>query len=215
MKKLILFTISLVLLDAANAQSLVQRAIENAAKSEKETSAGQNLDAAIEALKADITKGFPHMGGVPIPDSEKLKKFDKTLQEFRALLDLVSEVSALGKLMDKCYNMNNEHLENFKNKSTDKSLTQSQREFYKKQIPRFESAVERTNAKKIEIQKVRNEISTAKKQLEEAKLEFIDALTVDDLEWQNKCLENLRSSRELLEKTVKYIESICKQKSNS
>jgi len=205
MKKLILFTISLVLLDAANAQSLVQRAIENAAKSEKETTAGQNLDAAIEAIKADITKSFDLMGGVPIPDSEKFKKFDKTLQELKLALDLLSKIE---NSLDENYNNIKTNLYQSQNKSTDKSLTQSQREFYKKQIPRFESAVERTNAKKIEIQKVRNEISTAKKQLEEAKLEFIDALTVDDLEWQNKCLENLRSSRELLEKTVKYIESI-------
>ena len=212
MKNLIIvisaFAIPITIIKTANAQSFVQKVEETATIPEKETNIDRNLKLHMDSIKAETTKA-PHNWIVcSKTDSEKIKEFDETLQKFRALFDLVSEESELGELMNQCYNLSNEHLENFKNKSTDKSLTQSQREFYKKQIPRFESAVERTNAKKIEIQKVRNEISTAKKQLEEAKLEFIDALTVDDLEWQNKCLENLRSSRELLEKTVKYIESI-------
>jgi len=212
MKNLIIvisaFAIPITIIKTANAQSLLQIAIENAAKSEKESTAGQNLDAALEALKAAIVKPPDHMCVDPIPAEEKLKEFDETLQKFSELLDLVSEGSELGKLMDECYNRSNEHLDLFKNKSTDKSLTQSQREVYKKQVIRCESKVEQINAKKIEIKKAINEISNAKKELEVAKLEFIDALSVDDLEWQNKCLEKLKSSRELLDKIISWLHSI-------
>jgi hypothetical protein len=208
MKKLIIFTISLVLLDAANAQSLLQKVEGTATIPEKESNIDRNLKLHMDSIKAETTKA-PHNWIVcSKTDSEKIKEFDETLQKFRALFDLVSEESELGELMNQCYNLSNEHLENFKNKSTDKSLTQSQREFYKKQIPMYESAVEKINAKKIEIQKVRNEISTAKKELEGAKLEFIDALSVDDLEWQNKCLEKLKSSRELFYKIISWLHSI-------
>ncbi len=206
MKNLIIvisaFAIPITIIKTANAQSFVQKVEETATIPEKETAAGQKIDAILEAIKAEIVKSFDQMGGTPIPVEEKLKKFDETLQDLRAVLDLVSEEGELGKLMDECYNLNIEHLDKFKNESSNKSFTQSQREFCKKQIPRYESTLQQINAKKLEIKKVRNEISTAKKELEGAKLEFIDALSVDDLEWQNKCLEKLKSSRELLDKTL-------------
>ena len=212
MKNLIIvisaFAIPITIIKTANAQSFVQKVEETATIPEKETAAGQKIDAILEAIKADIVKSFDQMGGTPIPVEKKLKKFDETLQDLRAVLDLVSEEGELGKLMDEWYNLNIEHLDKFKNESSNKSFTQSQREFCKKQIPRYESTLQQINAKKLEIKKVRNEISTAKKELEGAKLEFIDALSVDDLEWQNKCLEKLKSSRELLDKIISWLHSI-------
>ena len=186
-------------------QEVVGAVADAASKTVAPASTKDSLDRQMEQINAEIIKAREALKVTTKPDAEKLKEFDNTLQKFTKVLDLVSDQGELAKLLDESYKVNKTKLDEWKKKASDTSLNVTQRAFYEKQIPRFETAIEGVNGQKLVMIRKWNDLSKSKKEIESAKQIFVDASTVKDIEAANECMQQLNNSLDNLQNAVSSV----------
>jgi len=173
-----------------------------------------DLQNSITQLKASIEQSMAAFQKTTLPDSEKLKNFDKALGEFDAALDLLKDGGSYDSMIQVSYTKNKELLDKMKTRANDPSLPASTRQLYEAKLPVFEQAINQTQEGRLIMIKGRNDLIQKRDIIAQNKQVFIDMSSIGDLESANKTLKDVINAEANVSSTIEKLGSGLSQMSS-
>lgn len=174
-----------------------------------------DLQNSINQLKSSIEQSMAAFQKTTLPDSEKLKNFDKALSDFDSALDLLKDGGSYDSMIQVSYTKNKELLDKMKSRANDPSLPASTRQLYETKLPVFEQAINQTQEGRLIMIKGRNDLMQKRDIIAQNKQVFIDMSSIGDLESANKTLKDVISAESNLSGTIEKLGSGITQMSTS
>ena len=162
--------------------------------------AGPDADVlqAIDTLKQQVEASMVAFQKSSAPDEEKMKQFDKVLNEFDAVIQQTQQGGALDQLIMQSVSVNQKRLSMMRERSNDTTIPADQREIYNQKIQGFEKQIQQSSDKRAVLIRQTAQLMTQRDQVGKSKQFYLDMISVQDLESANKSLDAVLSAQSSL-----------------
>lgn len=169
----------------------------NKAASSVQQPSGPDADVlnAVNALKQQVQASMEAFQKSSAPDEEKMKQFDKVLNEFDAVISQTQQGGDLDQLILKSVSENQKRLGMMRQRANDTSLPADQRAVYEGKLQSFESQIKASADKRAVLIRQTAQLMSQRDQIQKSKQFYLDMLSIQDLEAANKSLDAVNAAQ--------------------